>query len=192
MPSLTDDSEDHDGTHFGLPSVGCYLAVPPAVWFAGDLVTRQTSVGWRFGPQPVGFALFHSLLGPLLLFALLVGLLWGVYTLGAAVHSKRRRNLTNISGAFTVIASAALVSVRYERWTRLFASKIAHGPHATAFLVFWAAHGDISTVGALLEQGILGSDAGIRCTRAISAAENANQPGMRAYLIERCNMISRS
>lgn len=68
---------------------------------------------------------------------------------------------------------------------QLFAPRIAAGPYAVEFLVHMAALGKLSAVEALLDRGVPVNASGKDGIRPLVAAENANQPAMREYLVSR-------
>ena len=141
-------------------------------------------MSWERGPQMVGFSLLHSGLGVALLFACYGAIGWVLFTLLRALSPTRRHGPTLV-GAIIVGATLALIFVPYGTWVRVFAGKIASGPHAAEFLVHMAALGEVTAVKALLDEGVPVNASGSRGIRPIVAAENANQPVMREYLVTR-------
>lgn len=167
-----------------LPSIGFWFAAVPSFLLAGRAVWEQTVLSWERGPQMVGFSLMHSGLGVVLAFACYGAMGWVLLTLVLAVSSTRR-HVPTVVGAVVVGAALALVFLPYGTWVRVFAGRIAGGPHAAEFLVHMAALGELSAVRALLDQGVPVNASGHAGIRPIVAAENANQPAMREYLVSR-------
>lgn len=138
------------------PTWGQLAGVPflvGSVVLAARLIWEQTAWSWEHGPQNVGFALVHSgalvlILFPLLLVAWLVGVL--------VVHVALRRRPTTGTWVEAVAALAVLglLKVPYGGWQRLFAGRIAAGPHAADFFVYDAASGDLAAVRALHAHGV--------------------------------------
>lgn len=167
------------------PSPWFYLAVVPPVLLAWRLVWEMTALSWERGPQMVGYSLMHSELGLVFFVALFASLAWAIVIILITLFSSARHNLTNLIGALIVCAAAALTFTPYGLWVQLFADRIAHGPHATEFLVHMAALGEVPAVQALLDQGVPINESNAQGIRAIEAAENAKQPAMRAFLAQR-------
>jgi hypothetical protein len=133
----------------------------------------------------IGFSLMHSGPGIALLLAFYAAVGWAVLTVLLATFSSKRRNLTNVAGALVIAIASALIYAPSGIWVRLFAGTLAQGPHATEFLVYMAALGDIGAVDALLDQGVPINASDSRGLRAIEAAVNANQIAMRDFLAKR-------
>jgi hypothetical protein len=133
----------------------------------------------------IGFSLMHSGTGIVLLFAFYAALGWGALTIVLAIFSPKRRNLTNIAGVLVITIAAALIFAPSGVWVRLFAGRLAQGPHATEFLVDMAGLGDIKAVEALLDKGVPINASDSRGLRPIEAAQNANQIAMRDFLAKR-------
>lgn len=160
------------------PTVGFYLSVPPTVLLCWTLVSQQTVVSWKHGPQMVGWALIHSGIGVLLILAMYAALAWAAVTALIAIFSRTRRNMTSIAGAVIVAVSTAMASAPYGFWVSLFADRIAGTEHATEFLVWMAATDEISAVQALLDAGVPINESDRRGIQPIEAAENVKRPEM--------------
>jgi hypothetical protein len=162
------------------------VGAPGALYLSGHLLYEQTFLTWREGPQMVGFALVHfGLIVPLLLCA---GLLT-VWFLVVSVRSLRvlikggvvsaARWLALVLAAGTLVLSA----VPYSVWQRVFAGRLATGPHAGEHLSYSAATGDLATVIALLDNGV-GVDARNRDgTTALYGAAVQGDVTMIEYLV---------
>jgi hypothetical protein len=165
----------------GWPTWGCYLAIVPPALFALDMVWENTALSWNHGPQMIGFTLMHTV-GILLFPAILASLIWIVISLVAPIFKTRKWRLSNLFGALGIIVLLGIASLPYGFWVGTFASRIAKGPHASEFLVYMAALGELSAVKALLEQGVPVNSPNREGRTAIQAAQNAKQPAVREYL----------
>jgi hypothetical protein len=132
----------------------------------------------------VGFTLMHTV-GIIVIPLFFAALLWAVITLIVALVSSRQRRAVNLVSALVVIALALPVFAPYGFWVRMFASRIAGGPHAVSFLVHMAALGDIPAVDALLNAGVPINASNNIGLRAIEAAENEKKHEMHDYLAKR-------
>jgi hypothetical protein len=162
------------------PSRGFWFAVLPPALLAVDMVYENTLLSWERGPQMIGFTLMHTV-GIFLLLLILASLVWCAIALVGPLFSKSW-NLGNIAGIGLIASLLMVASLPYGFWVKLFAGRIAKGPHAVEFLVHMAAIGERGAVEALLAQGvpINASDRG--GIRAIEAAANAKQEEMRMLL----------
>jgi ankyrin repeat protein len=133
------------------------IAAPGAVFLAARLIYEQTLLTWRRGPQMVGFALAHSgLVLPLLLSTVLM-LLWCAAVLGRSLWALWRGKSVSRHRWAVLVASIALLLVPlvpYGSWQRLAVGRLASGPHATEFLTYAAATGNLGVVKSLLRSGI--------------------------------------
>jgi hypothetical protein len=102
----------------------------------------------------VGFSLMHGGLGPVLVLALMSGLVWlGLMVIFAVI----RRTLGGHLALSLVVAYGVawgLVSISYGFWQRLFVEKLVNGPRAADFVQYAAATGDLRTVEAFLDRGV--------------------------------------
>ena len=105
----------------------------------------------------VGFTLVHSgLIVPLFLSAVLL-VLWIVVALVRTLLALVQRRKVALARwvAFALAVGAAVpIAVPYGTWPRLFADRLAAGPHAAEHLSFAAADGDLATVITLLGRGV--------------------------------------
>lgn len=162
------------------PSRGFYIAVVPPGLFALDMIWENTGLSWERGPQMVGFTLLHTV-GIILFPAILASLIWAASTVLVPVFT-RKWNPANIVGSAAIVCFLGIGSLSYGFWVKLFAHRIASGPHAVEFLVHMAALGELPAVQALLEAGVPINASDRRGLRAIDAAQNAKKPDVEAYL----------
>ena len=109
-----------------LTWIGSILVLGAAL-FAAELVAEQTIFTWALGTQMVGFALFHSIWGPLgALFVCLAGAWVLVFLAVAAIRRSigSRVNLVLI-GVFALSVGALLVP--HGSW--MFAMAFLAGKH---------------------------------------------------------------
>lgn len=125
---------------------------------AARFIWEMTALSWAQGPQMVGFALAHGH-GPsfLLIFPplLLVWLLIATLYLGWKFWKIRRISLLSLQAIISTVVLFVILSLPQGFWVRLFIERFASGPHAVNFMIHAAATGDLSTVKALLDHGIL-------------------------------------
>lgn len=164
----------------GAPSFGFYLAVVPPALLCARLVWENTALSWEHGPQMVGWSLIHTV-GIVLLPAVVLSLVWALSTVVTPLFSGEWR-LANLVGALSIVTMVALAGIPYGFWVKVFASRIAAGPHAVEFLVHMSALGELSAVKALLDHGVPINESNRQGLRAVEAAENARQAEVRALL----------
>ena len=131
----------------------------------------------------VGWALVHTV-GIILFPAVILSLLWALSTVVVPLFTRRWR-LGNLVGAVTIGALVGMASISYGFWVKVFAERIATGPHAVEFLVHMSAIGELPAVAALLDHGVPINESNRQGLRAIEAAENAGKTAVRAYLASR-------
>lgn len=161
-------------------SLGFYFAVIPPALLAFDMVWENTLLSWERGPQMIGFTLSHTV-GIFLFPAILASLIWVAGTIVIPLFT-RKWNMANIAGAMAIVIFLGIAALPYGFWVKLFASRIASGPHAVEFLVHMSALGELPAVKALLEAGVPINASNRQGLRAIEAAQNAKKPDIQAYL----------
>lgn len=164
----------------GAPSLGFYLAVAPPALLSARLGWENTALSWERGPQMIGWSLMHTV-GIVLLPAVLFSLLWALSAVVVPLFNGKWR-LANLLGALSIVAMVAVASIPYGFWVKVFASRIAAGPHAIEFLVHMSALGELSAVKALLDHGVPINESDRQGVRAIEAAANAKQAEVQAFL----------
>jgi hypothetical protein len=162
------------------PTWGFYAALTPPLLLAIDMVYENTALSWKGGPQMIGFTLLHTV-GIILFPAILLSLVWCAGTVVLPLITKRW-NKGNIAGAILIGALLAIASLPYGFWVKVFAQRIAAGPHSVEFLTYMSALGELSAVKALLDAGVPINASDKSGHRAIETAETAKQMEVRDFL----------
>jgi hypothetical protein len=168
----------------GWPSRGCWLALAATGLLALDIAWESTALSWERGPQMVGFTLIHTA-GILVVPAILASVGWIVVSLVGPVFTTRKWRLSNIVGAVCIVALLRIASLSYGFWVGAFADRIARGPHASEFLVYMVALGELSAVRALLDQGVPVDAPNREGRTAMQVARNTKQREILDYLASR-------
>lgn len=168
---------------FTRPTRGFYIALIVPALFAAEMVYENTALSWSRGPQMIGFSLLH-IAGILILPVLLASIVWCATTILVPLISKRW-NLGNIAGAVLICVLLVIATLPYGFWVKMFAQRIASGPHSAEFLVHMAGQGELPALGALLDAGVPVNASNRNGVRAIEAAENAKQTETREFLVSK-------
>jgi hypothetical protein len=161
------------------------VALLGAGLLAARLVWEQTWLTWTQGPQMVGFALVHA--GPafLLLSPVLLGI-W-VLVLGTtsvvALLGRRRPSRAIVLNLVAAIVIAVVPFVPYGAWQRLFAARLARGPHAAELMLHAAALGDLRTVKAFVAHGVAPGSTSRTGATGLHAAAVGDQVDVLAWFV---------
>ncbi|PKN61067.1 MAG: hypothetical protein CVU57_31415 [Deltaproteobacteria bacterium HGW-Deltaproteobacteria-15] len=135
----------------------------------------------------VGFSLMHGGGAVLILFPPMLFVWLTIYIVVTLLALAKKRRVTKI-GLIAVCTSAVLLFILwlpYGFWQRMFAGRLASGPHAAEFLSHAAAAGDIVTVKALLEHGISVDTRNRSGQSGLHAAAVQGQTAIIDYLISK-------
>lgn len=134
-----------------------FLFMMGTAGLAARFVWEMTTLSWTQGPQMIGFALAHGhgpaflLIFPPLLFGwLLIATLY----LGWKLWKIRRISQISLQAIISAVLLFVILTLPQGFWVRLFIERFASSPHAVQFMIHAAATGDLSTVKALLDNGI--------------------------------------
>jgi hypothetical protein len=153
---------------------------------AARLIWEQTWLTWQSGPQMVGFSLAHGYAAPLLLVAPLSLFIWIVAILIHVGRARQRRaKLSRLDWAHGATATLIVIALftPYSWWQAAFARRLAQGPHATEFLTYAAASGDLRTVKALASHGAPLSGMDPEGQTTLGAAAAGNHTDVIAFLL---------
>ena len=132
------------------------IAILGTLMLVMRFIWEQTLLSWAHGPQMVGFSLVHSPLMLLFLFPLLLAawlVIVGILSIGRWVKGRTVPVSVRIELAVAVLLLAYFATPE-NIWYRLFAGRLASGPHATEFLSQAVAVGDGQTMAALVAHGV--------------------------------------
>ena len=138
---------------FGLLTILGVVPVLGSLLFAGWLVYEQTVMSWQHGVQMVGFALFHSWLGPIGLLFMFIAAAW-TFAVAVVALTRRRVAMANLVLAALFAVSLGAFLVPYEQW-KLLTVRL-NGTHRVPadWLTFAAATGERRLLEHLLANGM--------------------------------------
>lgn len=152
--------------------------------YAIRIVWEQTVWSWERGPQMIGFSLIHGYNFFLVFFPWLT-LLWLPVVCVNIIYrliKKLKVNLVTWIMVSYSIFLVVLISLPYGFWQRLFIEKYSR-KHSVEFFIYAASFGDLKTLKAFHEKGVMINDSNRDGITALHAAAVNGHNEVIQYLL---------